>query len=131
MWRNNEFTKLSDIELPIIQAPMAGSACSDMVVAVSQAGGLGSLACALLSVEQARKELETIHRRTSRPINVKGQERLENLLRACRGCGPAQIVSRILDDVLPFAKECPQKDDMTLLVVAVKDGVEQCDSISN
>ena len=70
MWRNNRFIKLLDIELPIIQALMAGSAFSDMVVAVSQAGGLGSLACALLSVEHARKEFETIRRRTSRPINA-------------------------------------------------------------
>jgi hypothetical protein len=59
MWPNDRFIKLCGIELPIIQAPMAGSALSDMVVAVSQAGGLGSLAWALLSVEQARKELET------------------------------------------------------------------------
>jgi nitronate monooxygenase len=70
MWPNERFIKLSGIELPIIQAPMAGMALSDMVVAVSQAGGLGSLSCALLSVEQARKELETIRRRTSRPINA-------------------------------------------------------------
>ena len=70
MWPNGRFIKLSGIELPIIQAPMAGSALSDMVVAVSQAGGLGSLACALLSAENARKELETIRRRTSRPINA-------------------------------------------------------------
>ena len=49
---------------------MAGSAFSDMVVAVSEAGGLGSLACALLSVEQARRKLKTIRRKTSRPINV-------------------------------------------------------------
>jgi nitronate monooxygenase len=70
MWPNNRFIKLSGIELPIIQAPMAGLAFSDMVVAVSQAGGLGSLACALLGVEHARKELETIRRRTSRPINA-------------------------------------------------------------
>jgi nitronate monooxygenase len=70
MWPNDRFIKLCGIELPIVQAPMAGSALSDMVVAVSQAGGLGSLACALLSVEQARKELETIRRRTSRPINA-------------------------------------------------------------
>src|SRR5215469_2979110 len=41
-----------------------------MVVAISEAGGLGSLACALLSVEQARRELETIRRKTRRPINV-------------------------------------------------------------
>jgi nitronate monooxygenase len=70
MWPNERFIKLSGIELPIIQAPMAGLAYSDMVVAVSQAGGLGSLACALLTVEQARKELETIRGRTSRPINA-------------------------------------------------------------
>src|SRR5215813_12899784 len=70
MWPNDRFIKLSGVELPIIQAPMSGSALSDMVVAVSQAGGLGSLACALLSVENARKELETIRRKTSRPINA-------------------------------------------------------------
>jgi len=70
MWPNDRFIKLCGIELPIIQAPMAGSALSDMVVAVSEAGGLGSLACALLSVETAQKELETIRRKTSRPINA-------------------------------------------------------------
>jgi len=70
MWPNDCFIKLLGIELPIIQAPMAGSALSDMVVAVSEAGGLGSLACALLSAEQARKEFESIRRRTSRPINA-------------------------------------------------------------
>jgi len=70
MWPDNRILDLFNIESPIIQAPMAGSAFSDMVVAVSEAGGLGSLACALLSVEQARMELETIRRKTSRPINV-------------------------------------------------------------
>jgi nitronate monooxygenase len=70
MWPNDRFIKLCGIELPIIQAPMAGAALSEMVVAVSEAGGLGSLACALLSVENVRKELESIRRRTSRPINA-------------------------------------------------------------
>ena len=70
MWPNERLINLFGIEVPIIQAPMAGSAFSDLVVAVSEAGGLGSLACALLSVEQARRELETIRRKTSRPINV-------------------------------------------------------------
>jgi len=69
MWLNDRFINLCGIELPIIQAPMAGVAFSDMVVAVSKAGGLGSLPCALLSVEQARNELETIRLKTSRPIN--------------------------------------------------------------
>jgi nitronate monooxygenase len=70
MWPNHSFIKLCGIEFPIIQAPMAGAALSDMVVAVSEAGGLGSLACALLSMEQVRKELEFIGQSTSRPINL-------------------------------------------------------------
>jgi len=49
---------------------MAGAAFSDMVIAVSEAGGLGSLACALLSLELSRRDLEIIRPRTSRPINV-------------------------------------------------------------
>ena len=70
MWPNDRFIKLAGIELPIIQAPMGGFALSEMVIAVSQAGGLGSLGCALLSVEHARKEFEAIRRKTSRPINA-------------------------------------------------------------
>jgi len=70
MWPDNRILDLFGIDIPIIQAPMAGSVLTDMVVAVSEAGGLGSLACALLSVEQARRELELIRRKTSRPINV-------------------------------------------------------------
>ena len=49
-----------------------------------------------------------------------GQERLETLLRACRDCTPAQIVERIVDEILTFGNECSQKDDMTLVVAAVK-----------
>jgi serine phosphatase RsbU (regulator of sigma subunit) len=52
-----------------------------------------------------------------------GHERLETLLRACRDCTPAQIVDRILDEILAFGKECSRKDDMTLLVAAVKSEV--------
>jgi Nitronate monooxygenase len=42
MWPDNRIVDLFDIELPITQAPMAGSVLSDMVAAVSEAGGLGS-----------------------------------------------------------------------------------------
>jgi len=62
MWPNNRILGLFGIQLPIIQAPMAGSVFSEMVVAVSEAGGLGSLPCALLSLEQMRSELEAIRR---------------------------------------------------------------------
>jgi sigma-B regulation protein RsbU (phosphoserine phosphatase) len=52
-----------------------------------------------------------------------GQERLEALLRDCLDCTPAQIVDRILDEILAFGKDCSQKDDMTLVVAAVTDEV--------
>ena len=70
MWPNNRILELFGIQLPIIQAPMAGSVFSEMVVAVSEAGGLGSLPCALLSREQMCSELEAIRRQTSRPVHV-------------------------------------------------------------
>src|SRR5258708_29333937 len=70
MWPNNGIVNLLGIELPIIQAPMASCVFSEMVVAVSEAGGLGSLPCALLSLEQRRSELGAIRRQTSRPIHV-------------------------------------------------------------
>ena len=49
---------------------MAGPVFADMVVAVSEAGGLGSLPCATMTAEVARSELARIRERTSRPINV-------------------------------------------------------------
>src|SRR5688500_14348281 len=47
-------------ELPIIQAPMAGAQDSALAIAVSRAGGLGSLPAALLSLDALRTELEAI-----------------------------------------------------------------------
>lgn len=61
---------LLGIELPLIQAPMAGVQGSALAIAVSQAGALGSLPCALLSREQMRSELGAIGAATQRPFNV-------------------------------------------------------------
>ncbi|MEH6580264.1 MAG: nitronate monooxygenase [Amphritea sp.] len=62
--------QLFGIELPIIQAPMAGVQGSDLTIAVSNAGGLGSLPCAMLSAEAMRDELEAIRSGTDKPFNV-------------------------------------------------------------
>ena len=51
---------LLGIELPIIQAPMAGVQDSRLAVAVSNAGGLGSLPCAMLGPDAVRRELAYI-----------------------------------------------------------------------
>ena len=61
---------LFQIQIPIIQAPMAGAMDSELVIAVSQAGGLGSLPCAMLTPDQIRSELKTIRAKTSNPINL-------------------------------------------------------------
>jgi nitronate monooxygenase len=41
-----------------------------MAIAVSEAGGLGSLPCAMLDAAKARAEIGVIRQRTARPINV-------------------------------------------------------------
>jgi nitronate monooxygenase len=67
---DNRIQSFFGIELPIIQAPMAGVAFSEMVIGVSQAGGLGSLACALLTADQIIEEVKVIRQQTARPINL-------------------------------------------------------------
>ena len=58
------------IELPIIQAPMAGVQGSALAIAVCNAGGLGSLPCAMLGIEAMSRELTAIKAQTNRPFNV-------------------------------------------------------------
>src|SRR5689334_14125472 len=62
--------QLLGINLPIIQAPMAGVQDSKLAIAVSNAGGLGSLPCAMLSIESLRNQLLEIKAQTDKPFNV-------------------------------------------------------------
>jgi nitronate monooxygenase len=68
--RRKALLELIGTELPIIQAPMAGVQGSALAIAVSEAGGLGSLPCAMLGPDALRAELSAIKARTSRPVNV-------------------------------------------------------------
>ena len=61
---------LLGIDLPIIQAPMAGVQDSALAIAVSNAGGLGSLPCAMLDAAGVHRELTAIRANTTRPFNV-------------------------------------------------------------
>ena len=63
-------TQLLGISVPILQAPMAGVQGSALAIAVSNAGGLGALPCAMLGPDALRKELATIRAQTDRPFNV-------------------------------------------------------------
>lgn len=69
-WPDTRILNLLDIQLPIIQAPMAGAVSTEMVIAVSNAGGLGSLPCAILGGDQIRAAVAAIRQQCSRPINL-------------------------------------------------------------
>ena len=49
---------------------MAGVQGSALAVAVSNAGGLGSLPCAMLDLDGIRQELAAIRAQTTKPFNV-------------------------------------------------------------
>lgn len=70
MWPDRRLLDLIGTELPVIQAPMAGSSGSAMAIAVSEAGGLGSLPCATLDAAKARTEIGVIRQHTTKPLNV-------------------------------------------------------------
>jgi nitronate monooxygenase len=66
-----DLAALLGVEHPIVLAPMAGSASTpELVAAVSNAGGLGSIGAAYLSPEEIAAEVAAVRRLTSRPFAV-------------------------------------------------------------
>ncbi|MBS0359163.1 MAG: nitronate monooxygenase [Proteobacteria bacterium] len=66
-----EFVKRLNIQLPIIQAPMAGGMTPPkLVAAVCDAGGLGSLPLGYLTREQAEANIRATKALTSKPFSV-------------------------------------------------------------
>jgi nitronate monooxygenase len=64
------FLRKLGIELPIIQAPMAGVSTPEMAAAASNAGGLGSIGVAAVDAEATRRMIAAVRDRTDRPFNV-------------------------------------------------------------
>jgi nitronate monooxygenase len=62
--------QIAGLRFPLIQAPMAGVQNHLLAAAVSNAGALGSLPCAMLGAEGVREELKALRVLTDRPINV-------------------------------------------------------------
>ncbi|RYY87175.1 MAG: 2-nitropropane dioxygenase, partial [Comamonadaceae bacterium] len=62
--------QLLGVDLPVIQAPMAGVQGSAMAIAVSEAGGLGSLPAAMLAPEALAAELAALRGGTTRAYNL-------------------------------------------------------------
>ncbi|MEJ8543768.1 NAD(P)H-dependent flavin oxidoreductase [Brevibacillus borstelensis] len=71
MWIASEVTRRLGIDLPIIQAGMAGGTTTpELVAAVSQAGGLGTLGAGYMSGEQIRAAIRAIRELTDKPFGV-------------------------------------------------------------
>jgi len=70
MWPNTLLSELLGVEHPIIQAPMAGSTTVELVAAVSNAGGIGSMGYAETPVERIRQDAKQIRQLTDKPFNL-------------------------------------------------------------
>jgi nitronate monooxygenase len=70
MWPDRRLLELLNIELPIIQAPVAGAMDWELAAAAAEAGALGSLPCAMLNADQVREQLGKIRAHTKKPINL-------------------------------------------------------------
>ncbi len=70
MWPDRRLLDLFGIEHPIVQAPMAGAMDADLAIAVSEAGGLGSLPVAMLNEQQMRAQMDKVRAATRKPINL-------------------------------------------------------------
>jgi nitronate monooxygenase len=69
-WRDQRLLDLFGIDTPIVQAPMAGAHDAALAIAASQGGALGSLPCALLSVDAVRDQVAQFRAATQGPVNL-------------------------------------------------------------
>jgi nitronate monooxygenase len=63
-------TRRLGLDIPIIQAPMAGTSTPELAAAVSNAGALGSIAFGAIDAETARADLRRTRALTKSPFNV-------------------------------------------------------------
>jgi nitronate monooxygenase len=70
MWPDRRLVDLFKTEFPIVLAPMAGVMDAELVIGAAEGGALGSLPCAMLSVEKAREQVQFIRQRVAAPLNM-------------------------------------------------------------
>jgi nitronate monooxygenase len=70
MWPDRRLLDLFKIQVPIVQAPMAGVQDAEIMIGAAEAGALASLPCAMLSVDKAREQINIVRQRVSAPLNM-------------------------------------------------------------
>lgn len=99
MFPDTSLSKLFKIDYPIVQAPMAGGLTTpELVAAVSNAGGLGTLAAGMSSPDAIRAGAAEVRKRTKRPFGI-------NLFVLESPHPPVQVVGQALEWLAPFREE--------------------------
>src|SRR5947207_13814958 len=70
MWPDRRLIALFKIEVPIVQAPMAGAMDWELAASVAEAGALGPLPCAMLNAAPIREQMAKIRAPTKKAINL-------------------------------------------------------------
>jgi nitronate monooxygenase len=70
MWPDRRLIDLFGIELPFVQAPMAGAMDHELAAAAAEAGALGTLPCAMLSEAQVREQSAKFRALTKKPLGL-------------------------------------------------------------
>jgi len=97
-WKNNRLTDRLGLQVPIIQAPMAAASTPEMAAAVSRAGGLGSLGCALQSTDATRDNCRAIRAATNGAFNINFFVHTDPAVDAARG-------EAMRDQLAPYYQE--------------------------
>ena len=69
-WPSQRILDVLKIDLPIVQAPMAGVILSALAIAVAREGGLGSIPCAIVGAARAKQEIATFRAATRASLNL-------------------------------------------------------------
>lgn len=86
------------LEIPIVQAPMAGATSPQLVAAVSNAGGLGSLPVGYVEPDKIAEQVQAVRALTARPFAV-------NLFVARGGPVSGEAIARANERLRPYREE--------------------------
>ncbi len=70
MWHDRRLIDRLRLDIPLIQAPMAGASTPELAAAVANAGGLGSLGLGMTPPAAIRATIRELRTRTNRAFNI-------------------------------------------------------------
>ncbi len=119
MWPAQGLQELLSIEHPIIQAPMGGAVSSEMVAAVSNAGGLGMLPGISSTPDRLRAAIRATREGTDRPfgVNLVFKDEIDPLLDATLDEG-VPAISFFWGDPSPFVDRVHEAGAIVMHTIA-------------